>query len=206
MTAGSARKVGQWAAQALARTWRLDVSGEQHVARLRAAGLPVVFAVWHSQLLAPLWHRRREGISLLVSSHADGARLAAAATQWGYRVILGSSTRGGAGGLRRVVRTLVSGGEAAFAPDGPRGPPRVAKLGAVAAAQYSGAYIVPVSSSASTAWRARSWDAFQIPRPFARVRIVYGRPFRVGRGTAGRAGARERLQNELCRVEQQAQC
>ena len=29
------------------------------------------------------------------------------------------------------------------------------------------------------AWRLRSWDGFEIPKPFARVTIVYGAPERV---------------------------
>ena len=187
----------------LARTWRIEVIGEERVRRLRERGVPILFTVWHQQLLPPLWHRRGEGIALLVSGHRDGRRLAAAARAWGYAVVFGSSTRGGAGGLRRIVRHLRTGGDVGFAPDGPRGPSRVAKDGVLRAALHGGAAIVPVAARPSADWVLRSWDAFQIPRPGAMVRLVYGEPLRVaGRGAADRA----RLECALDRAEAEAGC
>ena len=160
----------------LGRTWRLDVIGDEHVQELRRRGIPVVFAVWHAYLLVPLWHRRGEGVTLLVSEHGDADSLAQAALRWGYKVIRGSSTRGGIGGLKGVLRVLASGGDAAFTPDGPRGPRGLAKPGTLMAAAKGGASIVPVGAYASSLWRLRSWDRFVIPRPFSSVRLVYGRP------------------------------
>ncbi len=168
------------AVELLVRSWRLEVVGDQHVQRLRQAGVPIVFTVWHAHLLAPLWHRRQEGITLLVSQHADGGYLAQAARDWGYRVVRGSSTRGGVGGLLAVIRSLAKGGDVAVTPDGPRGPARTVKPGALAAAARVGAAVVPVGAGASSWWQLRSWDGFAIPRPFARVRVVYGAPLRAG--------------------------
>ena len=160
----------------LGRTWRLDVVGEEYVQGLRRRGIPIVFAVWHEYLLVPLWHRRGDGVTLLVSEHGDAEFLAQAALRWGYKVIRGSSTRGAIGGLKGVVRVLTAGGDAAFTPDGPRGPRGLAKPGTVMAAARGGASIVPVGAYASSLWRLRSWDRFAIPRPFSSVRLVYGRP------------------------------
>ena len=191
------------AGTALARTWRLQVTGDEHVRGLRDAGRPVLFAVWHQQLLTPLWHRRGERIALLVSAHRDGRRLADAAGRWGYEVVFGSSTRGGASGLKRIIRWLREGADVGFAPDGPRGPARVAKDGVLLAARHGGAAIVPVAASASAAWRLRSWDAFQIPRPWATVRLVYGPPLEVAGASAAE---RTRLERALARAAEVAQC
>jgi len=204
--AALAERVVRWTAGLLGLTWRLDVRGQEHLDAARDAGVPVVYAVWHGLLLAPLWHRRGQGITLLVSGHRDGRRLAQAARRWGYQVVSGSSTRGGTTGLRRAVRALRDGGDAAFTPDGPRGPARRVKTGVVVAAQLGRALIVPVAASAAPAWRARSWDAFLLPRPFARVRIVYGRPFAVPAGRVERLRGRERLEEELHRMEEEALC
>lgn len=187
----------------LARSWRIEVFGEEHVHRLRERGVPVLFAVWHQQLLPPLWHRRGEGIALLVSGHRDGRRLGAAAHAWGYDVVFGSSTRGGVCGLKSIVRLLRDGVDVGFAPDGPRGPARVAKDGVLLAARRGGAAIVPVAARPAASWSLRSWDAFQIPRPFTSVRLVYGEPLEI----AGAAPVeRSRLLRALERAEAEAQC
>ena len=166
----------------LACTWRLEILGDAHVKQLRHAGVPVVFTVWHAFLLPALWHRRGEGITLLISDHNDGGYVARAAVRWGYKVVRGSSTRGAVKGSLGIVRTLESGGEVALTPDGPTGPPRIAKPGAVAVAGRVGAAILPVGAGATSWWRLGSWDGFFIPRPFARVRVVYGEPLRFENG------------------------
>lgn len=194
-----------WCTSLVARSWQIEVVGEDHVTAVRRSGVPVLFAVWHDQLLAPLWHRRREEITLLVSAHRDGARLAHAAQRWGYRTVFGSTTRRGADGLRRLVRALKAGHDGAITPDGPRGPARIAKDGIIAAARHAGAVVVPVAASASRGWRTRSWDRFLIPQPFARVRVVYGRPLSVG-VDAETGLARASLESELTVVERLAQC
>jgi lysophospholipid acyltransferase (LPLAT)-like uncharacterized protein len=160
----------------LGRTWRLEVVGNEHVEQLRRRGTPVVFAVWHGYLLVPLWHRRGEGVTLLVGEHRDAEYLARAARSWGYCVVRGSSTRGGIGGLKQIMGIISLGRDVAFTPDGPRGPRGVAKPGALHAAMLGGGAVVPIGADASSWWRLGSWDRFAIPRPFSRVRLVYGSP------------------------------
>lgn len=171
-TAWTARR----ALGALARTWRVEVTGTEHLRSARARG-PFVFALWHHTLLPLLWWHRAEGITLLVSRHDDGALLAGAAARLGYRLARGSSTRGGATGLRGVIRALAAGSAVAVTPDGPRGPAGVVKPGVVSAARHAGAPILPVAAGARRAWRARSWDGLTVPLPFARVRVAYTPPF-----------------------------
>jgi lysophospholipid acyltransferase (LPLAT)-like uncharacterized protein len=190
----------------LAGTWRLESHGDEQIEQFRGARTPVLYAVWHGQLLAPLWHRREQGITLLVSGHDDAGRLADAARAWGYRVVRGSSTRGAVAGMLGLLRALRSRGLAAVTPDGPRGPAGVVKVGVVAAAQWTGAAIVPVAAAASAAWRLRSWDGFLLPKPFARVRIVYGTPITVAAGSAELRRGVARLLAELRAAGENAQC
>ena len=190
----------------LGRTWRLKVIGNDRVEDLRRRGIPVVFAVWHANLLVPLWHRRGESITLLVSEHRDAEYLARAAQRWGYQVVRGSSTRGGVGGLKKLMRTMARGGDVAFTPDGPRGPKGIAKAGALRAAVRCGGAVVPVGVSASSYWHLKSWDRFAIPRPFSVVRLVYGQPvMAVGEGeTLPPSG--ELLTEHLDLTQEAAQC
>ena len=71
------------------------------------------------------------------------------------------------------------------------------KPGVVAAAQRAKAVIVPLHAEAEWSWRLNSWDRLLIPKPAARVRISYGRPFEVAEGedglARGVADAAERL-------------
>ncbi|MGH7570019.1 MAG: lysophospholipid acyltransferase family protein [Gemmatimonadales bacterium] len=166
--------VGAALIELLAATWRVRVRGAEHLRDLRAARQPFVFVLWHSRILPLLYQHRREGIVLLISRHRDGGYLAALARRWGYRFVRGSSRRGGDVGLLGIVRSLQGGAEVAVTPDGPRGPAERVKPGAVAAAQHAAVPLLPIGARASAAWWLRSWDRFCVPKPFARIDVVYG--------------------------------
>lgn len=166
----------------LAATWRYRVRGWEHVAAARATGRPVIYVLWHSRILPLLYHRRDEGMALLISRHRDGGYLAELSERWGYRVVRGSSQRGGEAGLLGLVRYLRQGGEVALTPDGPRGPAERMKPGALAAAQHANAVVIAAGARPSAAWWIESWDRFCLPRPFARVEIRYSAPFGVAAG------------------------
>lgn len=64
-------------------------------------------------------------------------------------------------------------------PDGPKGPNRKFKPGAIKQAQETGASIVPFSFSSSRKKHARSWDRFLWFRPFSKVVAIYGEPINI---------------------------
>ena len=68
---------------------------------------------------------------------------------------------------------------AGFAVDGPRGPARKVQPGVVWLAKLTGNPVVPFHMEASPHWTAPSWDASQIPRPFAHVAVAMGEPMWV---------------------------
>ena len=53
------------------------------------------------------------------------------------------------------------------------------KVGPIHLASVTGAEIVPVSINYSRYWSARSWDGFQIPKPFSKVTLMIGSPIAV---------------------------
>jgi lysophospholipid acyltransferase (LPLAT)-like uncharacterized protein len=176
----------------LAGTWRVRTEHEDRWRPLYEAKRPHVFLLWHEALLPLLWHHRRQDIAIVVSENRDGQYLADFALKLGYRAVRGSSSRGAARALLGAVRELRAGRSVAFTPDGPRGPRRELKPGVVAAAQRGGAVIVPIQARTDAEWRLHSWDRFLIPKPAARVTVVYGRPFEVEPGDGGLAtGLRE---------------
>lgn len=170
-----------WVTRALFATARIRTLGEDAYLRRRDQGERVILVAWHGQLL-PLIHRHRgQAFVALVSEHGDGEYLAHLLERLGWGTVRGSSTRGGTKGLKGLVRAARAGRGLALTPDGPRGPARTAKPGALAAAQMTGLPLQPLAAGASRAWRLSSWDAFLVPRPFSRVCIAYGTPRTVPR-------------------------
>ena len=166
-------RVGAFLVRVLGWTWRIRVSHDEEVRRLRAAKQPIIFALWHGQLLPLVYHHRNEGVAVLISEHADGEIIARIATSLGFNTVRGSSSRGAARALLGLARVLGEGHDVAITPDGPRGPAKSFAPGSAIVAQRTGAAVIGVAVSAASAWRLKSWDSFMIPRPFARVQIAY---------------------------------
>lgn len=163
----------------LASTWRMSTRGAEALEAVRAAGTPMVIVLWHGELLPILWQHRDQGISVLISTHADGEIIARICKSLGCRTVRGSSSRGGARALLELVRELEGGHEVAVTPDGPRGPRREFAPGAVVAAMRAGVPVIAFGATVDRAWRLRSWDRFVIPKPFAKVSIAYSAGERV---------------------------
>jgi lysophospholipid acyltransferase (LPLAT)-like uncharacterized protein len=139
---------------------------------------------------------------VLVSEHADGEYVTRIMDRFGFRTVRGSSTRGATKGLKGLIRAAREGHDLALTPDGPNGPARSFKPGALLAAAVTGLPIVPVAAGASHAWRLGSWDRFLIPKPFTRVHLRYGPAHWIERSASDEALARharslERTLNEL---------
>jgi len=167
-------RLGAAVIRALASTWRFRVTNAAQVAEHRAREKRLIYTLWHGELLPLLWLHRHEGVAVVISEHRDGEIIARIAETLGYETIRGSSSRGGSRALIGLMRALDGGRDVAVTPDGPRGPAHVFAPGAAIAAQRTGASIVPTRASASRAWRLKSWDRFLVPKPFARVDVVYG--------------------------------
>lgn len=165
--------------QMLARTWRVRCEGREGVERMRADRQPMVMTCWHGELLPLMWHHRDEGVATLISEHRDGEIVARVAERLGFRLVRGSTSRGAGRALLGLVAMLREGHDLAVTPDGPRGPAHVYAPGAIVAAQRANAPVVPTAIAVDRAWRLRSWDRFIIPKPFARIVVVYAPPTRV---------------------------
>ncbi len=135
-----------------------------------------------SQMLGLRWrlsHAQRP-LAVLVSHSRDGALQAVLLRRLGFRVVRGSSSRGGAQGLRGLLRLVRGGCDSATAVDGPRGPFHQAKQGVLVLARLSKVPVVPLGAAGAQVYVLRkAWDQFQIPWPFSRVSIVLGAPISV---------------------------
>jgi lysophospholipid acyltransferase (LPLAT)-like uncharacterized protein len=165
------------------------------------AGRPWVLAFFHGTQWPLLAWKRRAPTVVMVSHSTDGAMQARALAVQGFRVVRGSSSRGGARGLAALVRRMkLERADAAFAVDGPRGPCGVAKGGAVTAARAAGALLVPMGAAVEHGVvLRRAWDRFVLAWPFTRVTVTLGAPI-----DPGVADARAVLETAIQRANAEA--
>jgi lysophospholipid acyltransferase (LPLAT)-like uncharacterized protein len=161
----------------LGASWRVTTEGPDPLPEGRA---PHLAAFWHRNILTAVWYYRDRGFGTAVSRSRDGDLITALLGALGYRApARGSSSRGGAAALLRLVRMLRSGVTISLQTDGPRGPAAISKPGVVALARLTGVAITPVAFSARPCLHFRSWDRTLLPLPFARVVCRYGPPIEV---------------------------
>ena len=186
-----ARLLGLYLAFAL-KTTRWSLEGHEHIVS-HVTDAPVVVAFWHERLpLMPmLWMLARRGpegsrirnrVHVLVSRHRDGRFIGAVVSRFALDVVFGSSSRGGAKGLRDLLNLLAGGDHIAITPDGPRGPRRVAAPGVAQLAALSGAPVLPCAAQTTRRWVLPSWDRMVVPKPFGRGVVVCLPTIAVPRG------------------------
>jgi hypothetical protein len=136
-----------------------------------------VWCFWHRCLLpAACRFQKRAKTVLLISASFDGELIAQTIERMGYETVRGSSSRGGAAGLRALARAVNDGAAAVIPGDGPRGPRYVLKPGIIKLARLTNMPVYCFYLYAEHAWTMRSWDALVVPKPFSRVALVWGRP------------------------------
>lgn len=170
-----------------AHTLRWRVEGEENL-RLMAGHEPLIVVFWHECLPAmPVFWLRAKHLGMtrpavvLASQHRDGQLIGQAVRHMGIALVSGSSSRGGAAGLRGLLKALTGGTNVGLTPDGPRGPRRTAAPGAAQLAGLSGARILPCGAVTSRAKTLDSWDKMRLPLPFGRGALVCGAPISVAR-------------------------
>ena len=157
-------------------TWRLELAGPEP----DYGSGPIIFCFWHGDQAGLLAHPRPRPVVVMSSLSADGELQSHILTRLGFIVTRGSSSHGGAAGLKTLIREIGNGADAAFAVDGPRGPFHKVKPGAITAARETEAIIVPIVTHASRAWVfKKAWDKYSLPKLFARVKLVRGRGIRA---------------------------
>jgi lysophospholipid acyltransferase (LPLAT)-like uncharacterized protein len=164
---------------------------------------PAVFCIWHNRLALSMKiyfsivrpQKSDQHLAGLVSASKDGALLAAIFERFGVQPVRGSSSRRGAQALRELTTWADRGYDLAITPDGPRGPKYVVQEGAIVLAQLTGRTLVPVTQKLSWKISLKSWDHFQIPLPFSRCEITFGKTFLVPRETT--VEKREQIRREF---------
>ncbi len=138
----------------------------------------LMVCLWHHSLLGSLAAAMHSNLRLagLTSLSGDGAIIAGLLKRMGFRAIRGSSSRGAGLAAKLVLQVLDEGWSPIIAIDGPRGPAKVVKSGALELARMSGAPCLPIAARSANELQFNSWDRFRLPLPGAHVAVCFGRP------------------------------
>jgi lysophospholipid acyltransferase (LPLAT)-like uncharacterized protein len=198
-----ALSIGPPLLRALARTWRVTIVGTENLESALADHRGHFMALWHGRMVIGVCHHSERNWYALVSASQDGDILGGFLERLGYRLVRGSSRRGGAKAVREMLGVLDEGAVVIITPDGPRGPLHAMNPGLTWLARASGFPIVPIGFACRRAWHAPSWDRFTLPLPWTRVVMVYERPIEIPRegGEGELAAASEAVRESLLRAE-----
>jgi lysophospholipid acyltransferase (LPLAT)-like uncharacterized protein len=164
----------------------------------------VILSFYHRRLVmmpqAYPFRRGERGVAILSSDSKDGERSAATWQWFGIHAVRGTAGDRGAQALVRMIRAVKEGWDLGITVDGPRGPRQQVKGGVLAVSRKTGAWIVPVCVGYQSAWKLGTWDEMLVPRPFSKVTVRYGAPWRVPPGGDEEA-FRSALETELDGME-----
>jgi lysophospholipid acyltransferase (LPLAT)-like uncharacterized protein len=185
--------------RALGATARFEVEGRENWEAATRDGRQPIYTFWHDQIMLGTYFFRRRGIVVMTSRSFDGEYIARFIQRFGYGAARGSSSRGAVSALVEMIRLARRGCPTGFSIDGPRGPRRVAKMGAVLLAKKTGCPVLPFTLNPARYYAAPSWDRLQVPFPFTRVRVLIAPPIHVAPDAdeAALDAAREELQRAL---------
>ena len=191
--------------QVIGRTARFRIVGFEHVRKSVGSEQGFIMAVWHGRSLLPIFYCRGMGIWAITSLSRDGEFQTRIVSRFGYRIIRGSTGRGGIKAALTACKKLEDGGILAITPDGPKGPPNKVQEGIVFMAQRTGSPIIPIGVGARPRKLLPAWDSYLIPALFSKCAIVFGEPISVAAGGAGGRPPTEILECALNDVQHQAQ-
>lgn len=169
----------KWAINLLCKTLKIDKINQEVIDKLNEQKQNYVLAFWHSTMLLPWYVHRNQNFAALTSLSKDGDLLARQLKSWNYKVIRGSSSKGGDVALGIMVDLAKNKYSIAITPDGPRGPVRQFKAGAVITAKRAGIPVVLAGVGFQKKRKLKSWDSFEVPKFFSKAKIVYSQPIFV---------------------------
>lgn len=194
-------------ARAIGVTLRLKVLNFEQVLERVRQGKGAVLLTWHGRSFIPANVFRGRGFWAIISHSRDGEIQNHIFRRFGFRIIRGSTGRGGVRAALEAARRVSEGGILAFTPDGPRGPSRQMQEGALFIAQKSGCPIIPAGVAAHPCKLLPTWDRYMIPAPFAQAVFIFGEPIEVLEGVseAQLEQLRQKVEERINALEEQAE-
>jgi lysophospholipid acyltransferase (LPLAT)-like uncharacterized protein len=137
-----------------------------------------IYIFWHRKMLIGWWIFKQKHCAALVSQSKDGDILNNVLSKWDFKVVRGSSSRGGKEALREITALVKKKYSAVITPDGPRGPSNEMKNGALIISNECRVPVIPVKILYhKKKILNKSWDRFEIPLPFSTCEIKFGNKY-----------------------------
>ncbi len=182
-------------------TSKIHYEDEAIVKQFHHEGKQVIYSFWHGKLLVPAYTHRHRKIRILISPHRDGEYITQVVQRLGFLPVRGSSNRGATRALNELKDDSLH--DIAFTIDGPRGPRhQITTRGILAIAQHFGWPILPGGIALSRKWKLKSWDQFEIPKPFCHLYLKVDEPLFVPKEATDLEPYQKLLQERMDRVGQ----
>ena len=140
----------------------------------------IMLCSWHERFLYAVYFLKKykiKNVWAVSSTHSDSQIMAHFLKRSSFSLIRGSSTRGWDNVIKKMLKTLQSPKSiVAITNDGPKGPPRIAKLGSYKIAIKSKSKIISISCVSTKFWTVASWDKLRIPKPFGTIYVEFSDP------------------------------
>ena len=166
------------------RIVRIEGQEKEEEALARSGG-GAVYVTWHQRMSFFFHYFGKRHLTVMISQSRDGEYASRIAAWLGFKNERGSASRGGARAIIALVKKIRDGEIGGLLADGPQGPARVAKMGALLIARSAGVPLIPTAWSADRCWAFNSWDRYLVPKPFSRVVIRIGDPIWIPRSSKG---------------------
>ncbi|MCR4416297.1 MAG: lysophospholipid acyltransferase family protein [Ignavibacteria bacterium] len=178
----------------LTKTLKIEIENKEALKSGNA-----VFMFWHGKMLAGWWLGRNKNFYAVVSQSKDGEILSRLLKRWNFKLIRGSSSKDSKEVMREMVEVLKKGFSLAITPDGPRGPREEMKIGGLIASVRAQKPIVLCGISYEKKKIFKSWDKFELPKFFSRVKVRLSDPklFPSGLSNDEYEQIRQKLEFEL---------
>lgn len=181
----SAGKIIAWLMRGIGATLTFEVEDRGGAFDTSRRGM--IWAFWHNRMflipwLHDHWFAHVPG-TILTSPSGDGQIIADICESFGIEAERGSSSKPqqGMSALIALAGKVKEGYDIGITPDGPRGPCYQLQPGIIKLAQLTGGGILPVHIQYSHAIRFKTWDRFELPLPFAKVKITFDEQMTVPR-------------------------
>ena len=127
----------------------IEFLGKDNLIKIKSEKRPVMICSWHGRLLFPVFNLNKLNFYALAGLHKDAEIISRICEKLGWKMIRGSSSKGGYKAYKGILNKLSSNNKIYITPDGPKGPIHIIKNGIVEASIKKEALILPISGISS---------------------------------------------------------